>query len=63
MDGSPHFVVYVHIECFGDLQRYGKRVRDLVLQGSSTGLAAHLNLQVFALDKPARPFAFEESAP
>ena len=60
MNGSPHFVVYVHIECFGDLQRYGKRVRDLVLQGSSTGPAAHLNLQVLALDKHARSFAFED---
>ena len=60
MNGSPHFVVYVHIECLGDLQRYGKRVRDLGLQGSSSGPATHLNLQVLVLDIHARFFAFED---
>ena len=60
MNGSPHFVVYVHIECFGDLQRYGERVRDLGLQGSSTRPATHLNLQILVLDIHARSFASED---
>ena len=46
MNGSPHFIVDVYTELLGDLQRYGKRVRDLVLQGSGTGPATHLNFQV-----------------
>ena len=60
MNGSPHFVVYVHIEPLGDLQRYGKRVRDLVLQGSGTGPATHLNFKVLALDEHTRFFALKD---
>ena len=60
MNGSPHFVVYVHIECFGDLQRYGKRVRDVVFQSAGTGPATHLNLQIRVIDKHARFFTLED---
>ena len=60
MNGSPHFVVYVHIERLCDLQRYGKRVRDLVLQGSGIGPATHLNLQIRIIEEHARFFAFED---
>lgn len=60
MNGSPHFVVYVHIEFLGDLQRDGKRVRDLVLQDPGAGPATHLNFQVLALDEHARSFALKD---
>lgn len=60
MNGDPHFIVDVQVEFFGDLQRYGKRVRNLVLQSSGIGPATHLNLQVRALDKHARFFSLKD---
>lgn len=60
MNGGPHFIVDVQVEFFGDLQRYGKRVRNLVLQSSGTGPATHLDLQVRIIDKHARFFSLED---
>ena len=60
MNGSPHFIVDVYADLLGDLQRDGKRVRDLVLQGSGTGPATHLNFQIPTLDEHARSFALKD---
>ena len=60
MYAGSHFIVYVDVEFFGNLQGRCECVRDLVVKSACTCPAAHLNFETIAVDEHTGFFAFED---
>ena len=59
MYAGSHFIVYVDVELFGNLQRRSECVRDLVVKGAGARSAAHLNFETLAVNEHTSFVAFE----
>ena len=60
MYAGSHFIVYVDVELFGNLQGRCECVRNLVVKSAGACPAAHLNVQTLAINEHTGFFAFED---